>query len=80
MPKVVIYTTQTCSFCLSAKRFFEQKRWPYEEIDLTDNVSLREKLNAEYHWRTVPMIFINDEFLGGFRDLIEKDSKGELPE
>lgn len=73
MPKVVIYTSQYCSFCESAKRFFEQNNWKYKEISLTNDPELRQKLSEEYSWRTVPMIFINDEFIGGFTELIAKD-------
>lgn len=75
MKKVVIYTTQYCSFCDSAKRFFEQKGWNYEEIDLTSDHDLRQELSEKYSWRTVPMIFIDDEFVGGFTDLVARDSK-----
>lgn len=73
MPKVVIYTTSFCSYCQSAKRFFEQKGWNYEEIDLTNNPELRQELSVKNSWRTVPMIFIDDEFIGGFTELIAKE-------
>ena len=74
MPKVQIYTTRYCSFCVSAKRFFEQKNWDYEEIDLTNNHELRDELSQKYSWRTVPMIFIDGEFIGGFTELVARES------
>ena len=74
MPKVQIYTTRYCSFCESAKRFFEQKKWDYEEIDLTNNHDLRDELSQKHVWRTVPMIFIDGEFVGGFTELVARES------
>ena len=73
MPKVHIYTTQYCSYCDSAKRFFEQKGWDYKETNLTEKPELRQELSIKHSWRTVPMIFINDEFIGGFTELIAKE-------
>lgn len=75
MPKVKIYTTNFCSYCQSAKRFFEQKGWDYEEIDLSADNDLRMELSQKYSWRTVPMIFIDDEFIGGFSELVARESK-----
>ena len=72
MPKVVIYTSNYCSFCESAKRFFEQKNWDYQEINLSDKPELRQELSEKHSWRTVPMIFIDDKFIGGFTDLVKK--------
>ena len=76
--KVKIYTTTYCGYCDSAKRFFEQKNIAYEAIDITSNDDLRQKLSIKHNWRTVPMIFIGDEFVGGFQDLIKLESKGDL--
>jgi glutaredoxin 3 len=76
--KVKIYTTSYCGYCDSAKRFFEQKNIAYEAIDISSDHDLRQELSTKHKWRTVPMIFIGDEFVGGFQDLIKLESKGEL--
>jgi glutaredoxin 3 len=78
MKEVTIYTTNYCSFCESAKRFFQQKKISFKTVDLSADNELRESLSSKYSWRTVPMIFIGDDFIGGFQDLIKLDSKGEL--
>jgi len=78
MKKIVIYTTVYCSFCDSAKRFLEQKGLKYESVDIGSNHELRMKLSQENSWRTVPMIFIDGEFIGGFTELVAYDSAGKL--
>ena len=80
MAEVIIYTSKHCGFCESAKKFFDQKKVPYKTVDLTKNDSLRMELSEKHNWRTVPMIFIGGEFVGGFSDLVELSSKGLLDE
>ena len=78
MKKIVVYTSTYCGFCDSAKRLLDQKGLKYEAIDLSKDPELRQKLSVENSWRTVPMIFIDDKFIGGFTELVALDSKGEL--
>ena len=78
MKEIKIYTTNYCPYCQRAKAFFASKKWPYQEIDLTDNQSLREELQKKTGWMTVPMIFIGDEFIGGCDDLMALDKEGKL--
>ena len=66
--KVKIYTTPTCGFCIAAKRLLNDQSIPFEEIDLSDS-SERAQVQAQYDWPTVPLVFIEDELIGGFTDL-----------
>ena len=75
MEKVTLYTKEYCSYCTQAKLLLNDKNIEFEEIDLTDNLELREKLSLKHSWRTMPMIFIGDQFIGGFQDLYEHLSK-----
>lgn len=79
MSKVVIYTTNSCPYCQSAKNLFRKLNVTFEEVSLNDNHELRQKLSKENNgWRTVPMIFINDKFMGGFDDVNKLHESGEL--
>lgn len=79
MQEITVYTTKVCAYCDAAKRLLTQKGYPYKEVDLTSNHDLRMKLSAEQNgWRTVPMIFIGSEFVGGFTELASLDKRGEL--
>lgn len=79
MAKVVIYTTRVCPYCVFAKKLFERLGVSFEEIGLDANPDLRAKLSDDNNgWRTVPMIFINDKFIGGFDDVNALHSQGKL--
>lgn len=79
MPKSVkIYTTQYCPFCSRAKDLFKKKNVPFQEIDLTHDSATRDKIEKQTGWMTVPMIFIDDEFIGGFDDASALDKSGQL--
>lgn len=76
--KVVIYSKQSCPFCVRAKQFFTEQGVPYDEIDLTEDSKALEELKNKTGLRTVPQIFINDNLVGGYSDLIAKYESGEL--
>ena len=79
MPNVVVYTAKPCGYCTAALRFLrEAKSLEVEEVDLTRNVELRMELIQKTGHRTVPMIFINDNFIGGYSELRDLDAKKEL--
>lgn len=78
MARVIIYTTQFCPFCVRAKTLLRQRQVVFEEIDVSGDDALREKLIAETGRRTVPQIFINGQSIGGFEELYALDQRGEL--
>lgn len=78
MAKVKIYTKDWCPFCDRAKNLLKTKGQSYEEINLEQNPSLYESLKAQTGMRTVPQIFINDKFVGGFQELSQLNAKGDL--
>jgi len=76
---VKVYTTDYCPYCTQAKTLLKGEGIAFEEIDLSNNKELRAKLSEENNgYRTVPMIFIGDEFVGGFSDLAKLKSEGAL--
>ena len=79
MQAIRVYTTNVCPYCTSAKRLLKQAGYTYEEINLEENPDLRMKLARENGgWRTVPMIFIGKDFIGGFDDLKKLFDSGHL--
>ncbi len=81
MREVKIYTTHICPYCVQAKRLLTQLKLPYEEIGLDDKPELRQKLSQENRgYRTVPMIFIDDQFIGGYTELLALQKQGKLLE
>lgn len=79
MREVKVYTTQVCPYCVQAKRLLSQVGLPYEEIGLDDKPDLRQKLSEENRgYRTVPMIFIDGAFIGGYTELMQLHQQGKL--
>ena len=78
MLKVTIYTTESCPYCTRAKVFLKSKGIAFEEVNLTHDSEKRNAVQQKTGWMTVPMIFIGDEFIGGFDDLSTLDASGKL--
>lgn len=66
---VDIFTTQTCPYCIAAKRLLTQQGFSYTEHDVSKDSSLRKKIMRKTGRRTVPQIFMADRHIGGFDDL-----------
>lgn len=79
MTKIKVYTSDFCAFCTQAKMLLTQLGLAFEEIDLSNDPETRLRLSQENNgYRTVPMIFIDDEFIGGYQELRELQKTGEL--
>ncbi|MGH7856377.1 MAG: glutaredoxin 3 [Candidatus Binatia bacterium] len=73
-----IYTTSYCGYCRMAKRLLGEKGVAFDEIDVTDDPDVRERLVRETGRRTVPQVFIDDRPIGGFAELQALDLGGAL--
>ena len=69
--KVEIYTKSNCSYCEMAKQYFDSKNIEYSLYDVENVQTFNELLNRNPSARTMPQIFINDQLIGGYTDLIE---------
>jgi glutaredoxin 3 len=78
-PKVEIYTTKICPYCDRAKRLLQQKGIIYQEIDVSEDMALRDAMTKRAGGRTsVPQIFIDGHHVGGSDDLYALDQAGNL--
>lgn len=76
---MLIYTTQTCPYCVKAKALLEKKEISYQEIDVSQDQDLRLALIEKAGGRkTVPQIFWKERHLGGCDDLYALEKSGEL--
>ena len=65
MKKVEIYTANNCPFCVKAKTLLNKKNVMFNEVDVSNDNALREKMsNMTNGKRTVPQIFINNAYIG----------------
>ena len=81
MPKVEVYCTETCPYCVRAKSLLDRKGVAYETISIDQHPDRRPEMESRAGGRTsVPQIFIDDFHVGGFDDMAEMDVMGELDE
>ena len=78
MPKITIYTTPYCPYCIRAKALLTKKQAVFAEIDVWHRPDLRQWLARVSGQRTVPQVFINGRPVGGFTELDDLDRAGEL--
>ncbi len=79
MPRIEIYTTRYCPYCLSAKALLTRKGAAFSEIDVTGDPAGREKMVERANGRmTVPQIFIGTTHVGGSDELHELERAGKL--
>jgi len=71
MANVIIYSTKVCPYCIRAKQFFESRSIDYTELRVDEDQHLRQEMETKSGGRrTVPQIFINDQHVGGYDDLM----------
>jgi len=61
-----------------AKRLLDRKGVAYEEIRVDLDPAKRQEMMNKSRQRTVPQIFINNEAIGGYTDLVAIDNSQRL--
>lgn len=67
-----------CPYCDRAMNFFNARELQVEIVDLTNNLDELQTWKEKTGWQTVPMIFINDQLIGGYSDLKALEDEGKL--
>lgn len=76
--RVVIYTFDTCLYCIRAKRLLNNKGVDFKEIDITNQREKLSELKKKTSCSTVPQVFVNDKFIGGCDEIVALHKKGEF--
>ena len=81
--KVLIYgkgtkTAPQCGFTVETIQFFEKYGYPFEVINVLENMGKREALSKMTNWPTLPKVFIDGNFYGDTDILDEMEAKGEV--
>jgi len=78
MPRIRVYSTRWCGYCVRAKALLESRGIEYEEISLDDDPAFRQKLFDLTGGWTVPQIIIDGRPIGGYTELWRLDRDGLL--
>ena len=81
--KILVYgkgtkTAPRCGFTLETIQFFEGFGYPFEVVDVLENMPKREALSEMTNWPTLPKVFINGKFYGDTDILGPMAQNGEL--
>lgn len=76
---VEIYTWSTCPFCIRAKALLKKKGVDFTEYTIDGDEGARDQMAQRANGsRSVPQIFINDQYIGGCDHIHALDRQGKL--
>jgi glutaredoxin 3 len=79
MPRVSMYCTAVCPYCVAAERLLKSKGvTDIEKIRIDLQPDRRGEMMERTGRRTVPQVYIEDRHVGGFDDLAALDARGAL--
>lgn len=65
MEKVIVYSSETCPYCVAVKKFLTEKNVEFEERNVTTSAEARNELIAK-GYRGVPVVVVGEEEIVGF--------------
>ncbi|KAF0976355.1 hypothetical protein FDP41_004582, partial [Naegleria fowleri] len=79
--KVVIFSKTYCPYCANAKKLFSELGVDYKVLELDtmkDGSEYQNVLKEMTNMGTVPSVWVNSEFIGGFSDTQALHKQGKL--
>lgn len=70
--KAIIWSKQQCPYCVQAKNLLKLKGIEFEERMIDEDWTKEQLLEAVPTARSVPQIFLDEEYVGGFQELRTK--------
>ena len=81
MAKVLMYSTAVCPYCIRAEQLLKRKGVQnIEKIRVDLQPELRIAMMEKTGRRTVPQIYINEVYVGGYDEMASLDHAGKLDE
>jgi len=66
MPKVRVFTSEICPYCITLKNFLKEHNIPFEEADVTENQQIQKEMIEKSGQMGLPVVEINGEIVVGF--------------
>ena len=68
--KAIVWSKDQCPYCVQAKQLLESKGIEYEERNIMQGTWTKQQLLESVPTaRTLPQIFLDDAYIGGFTEL-----------
>ena len=71
MTTAIVWSNIGCHSCEMAKDLLKQKGIEYEERNLAKDWKVQQLLEAVPNARSVPQIFVDDKYIGGYDELVK---------
>ena len=65
-PRVIVFSTPTCSYCNAAKRYFREKGVNYRDVDVSRDPAAARDMVRRSGQQGVPVIDIGGKIVIGF--------------
>lgn len=66
MPKVRVFSTPSCPYCVTLKEFLKEHDIKFEDINVAEDAQAREEMVKKSDQMGVPVIEIDNEIVIGF--------------
>lgn len=70
--RAIVWSKDACPYCVQAKTLLTQKGIEFEERKIGDGYTKEDLLESVPDARSVPQIFLDGEYVGGFTELRAK--------
>jgi glutaredoxin 3 len=78
LSRVIVFSTDACTYCVHAKSLLSKRGVPFEDVDLGADPELQAQLTSVTGLETFPQILVDGEPIGGLDELREADRRGVL--
>ncbi len=66
MPKIRVFSTPACPYCVTLKEFLKENNIEFEDINVAEDAQAREEMINKTNQMGVPVIDIDGEIVIGF--------------
>lgn len=79
MTNVRLYSTGACPYCVAAETLLKKRGiTDIQKIRVDQSAQALEDMIQKTGRKTVPQIFINEQYVGGFDDLVKFDAARKI--
>ena len=70
--QAIVWSKDQCTYCVQAKALLDARGIEYEERNIMQDWTREQLLAAVPTARTLPQIFLDNEYVGGFTELRQR--------
>lgn len=76
--RVILFSTDSCTFCVHAKSLLSKRGVAFEEVNLSAHPELQTELASVTGLTSFPQIIVDGQTLGGLNELRGADKSGAM--